>query len=143
MQKKLLGSIYSVALPGGILFLLLYYSPIIERPYLGDSKAFDFMARFWFSISLCIIYVLVSRVYARYDNKNVLNANDSGDIAPEKNQCKMAAIVLGILMVVLSWWVLNVFLPIFNSPVALLIAFGNGIIISLPLLNIPLWCKGR
>lgn len=130
MSKNYLEILYSYVFPSIVVFLLLGVSQFITRSSLLGSAAVDLSIR----VLICLWFALGYRRFAHISmhRPTVVSSWSKVDLDTfEKTFYIYMGIIFGILMALFTWWVIQVFLPIFIQ-ISILLAILNGLIFALP-----------
>jgi hypothetical protein len=124
--------VYKIVLPICIIILLMVISPKINRSLFLGSPSLDLIARVWISFSFCYMYIILSNL-EKY-NKWVYSIRKEG--LDDNNQSIhwgniIIGIMLGVVSIPFSWWIIQLFLPIFANT-AWVLAVLHGFLLSIP-----------
>jgi hypothetical protein len=117
------------------IILLIIVSQFITRQWLFGSAVFDFIARIWLSLCLCMSYIVLANLDKYrlwFYGRRIENLNSENGVMTTIWNISMG-IMLGFFALLITRWAVQVFLPIFihfGWP----IAFLNGIILSVPII---------
>jgi hypothetical protein len=127
---NIIKGIYSYVLPCTILILLLGVSQLIDRPRFLGSSVFDLVVR----LLLCLWFVFGYRRLtniSKYRPTSVSRWSKADLDFVEKLFYISLGILYGVLMTLITWWIIQVFLPIFVN-ISIFISILNGLICSIP-----------
>jgi hypothetical protein len=133
MDSKVNKIVYGVVLPIAVIILLLGVASFNSRPRILGSVVSDLIIRFFLTIWFCILYIRLSRIssFSYYPNKKWTKE----DVGPlEKYYYWGMSVFFGVVSGIITWWVIQWFLPSLSS-FAYMISVINSLIILLPLVT--------
>jgi len=128
--KNIVKVVYSYVLPCTILILLLGVSQFIDRPRFFRSEAIDLGLRIIFCLWFIFGYRRLPNI-SRYRPTSVSTWTKADLDLLEKLAYIGLGILYGILMTLITWWIIQVFLPTFIN-ISIILAIINGLICSIP-----------
>jgi len=123
---------YKVVMPTITIVLLLGVASLIARPVLVGSRIFDAFVRVVLCLWFCIGYIKLPNLAKEYRPYPNIEWKKSDVSSLERLYYSFLAILFGIGVILVTWWAINTFLPIFKD-ISLLLAIANGIIYAIPL----------
>jgi hypothetical protein len=133
MNSKVIKTIYGVILPVVVILLLLLIASFNSRSQFFGSSGADFILRFVLVVWFCGLYIRLSRIssFSNYPNIKWTKA----DVGPlEKYYLWGMSVCFGVMCGILTWWLIQWFLPGLSS-FAYWIAAINSLIAMLPLMT--------
>lgn len=122
---------YKLILPLVTIIGMLIVSPSIDRFYFMESPTIDLIARIWICISFSYGYVFLEKYSGAL---RMLGSPEQGGYSTKETRyffVLIVAIVLGLSIGFVTWWLMGVFfsnLVILNA----LIGIVNGLIFAIP-----------
>ena len=133
MDSKTIKIVYGVVLPIAVIILLLGVASFNSRPRILGSMVSDLFIQFLLTIWFCILYIRLSRIssFSYYPNKKWTKA-DVGSL--EKYFYWGMGVFFGVVCGIITWWVIQWFLPSLSN-FAYVISALNSLIIILSLVT--------
>jgi hypothetical protein len=100
---------------------------------LVGSKYFDVFVRIILCLWFCIGYIKLPNLAKEYKPYPNIQWKKSDVSTLERMYYSFIAVLFGIGVILVTWWAINTFLPVFSA-ISLLLAIANGIIYVIPLL---------
>jgi hypothetical protein len=134
ITSRVIRVVYRFVLPAITLIFLLIVSSSIKRPLAFGSLGGDFFVRGWIILAFCSLYIRLSDL-GRYMFKvyriTIDHSNDND--LPLNWRNIFVGILLGVASIPFTWWIVQFFLPLFSG-LSWLLAFANGVLISIPMM---------
>jgi hypothetical protein len=129
-MESLINIFYKIILPILTVVLLLGVSQIIPRPMFLGSELADLGTRILLCLWLSFGYRGLPKLSSSWLTPNTQWSK--GDIGRyETLYYLFLALFFGFLYTVITWWIIEVFVPIFGN-FSFIIALFNGVICALP-----------
>lgn len=125
--------LYKFVMPSLTIILLLGVSSIIARPMLGGSIFIDTAIRIVLCLWFCTGYVSLPNLSEKYKPYPNIKWKKSDVSLLARLYYSFLALLFGSGIVVVTQFVISVFLPIFKD-ISLILALTNGIIYAIPLI---------
>jgi hypothetical protein len=133
--SALLEYFYKWVMTGITVILLLVVSQVIARPLILRSFVIDLLARIWICLVFCRGYVILSnprKHMARFYHKKIEDLENVSDHVTGYLIVVPIGFMFGILATAVTWWTLQVFIPILGN-VILALSILNGVICFMPI----------
>lgn len=131
-KTRLVILFYKVVMPSLMLILLLGVSSLISRPTFAGSKFIDALVRIMLSLWFVIGYIRLPNLAKKYRLYPNVEWKRSEISAWGKLFYLSLAILFGVGITLVTWWAINVFLPVLKN-VSLLLAIVNGMLYIIPI----------
>jgi hypothetical protein len=121
-------------MPCVFLILIFVVSSLTRKSYFGGSMLLDFFIRIIICLWFCVGYIRLSKVKNTY--RLYPNLRWEKDNVSEKGKILYIslAILFGIGIGLVTYWVFRVFVPILGN-IIFFLAIANGIIYAIPLIR--------
>lgn len=130
---NLISNLYRYLLPAVTIFSLLILAQVTSRPRLAGSGFLDFLVRIMACLWLCITYARLPYLSIKYRPFPGSTSTKADVSSREKVKYICEAIVFGVFFAIMTWGIIDIFLPVFR-PIIYLIAVINGLLFSIPLI---------
>lgn len=134
INSLLIRVVYRFVLPAITLIFLLIVSSGMERPLAFGSLSGDIFIRVLLILSYCSLYIRLSdleKYMFKIYHTAIDHSNDNN--FPWNWRNIFLGILLGVASVPFTWWIVQFFLPLFSG-ISWLLAFANGVLISIPMM---------
>jgi len=125
--------IYKYLLPAITVVALLIVSQVISRPRILGSGFLDFILRGLACLWFCICYSRLPYLSKKYRPFPGSTTKKSDINTRGKIKSIINAIFFGMVFAFLTWWIVNMFLPVSKSFLYSIVVI-NGLICSIPLI---------
>jgi hypothetical protein len=134
ISSRVIFIVYRFVLPAFILIFLLIVSQNLKRSLFLGSLGLDIFARIWIILGFYFTYIRLSDLDKYMFRKYGMEFDNSNNYSLPLNwQNIFWGSMHGILSIPITWWTIQVFLPIFSN-ISWLLALFHGMLLSIPII---------